>query len=91
MIRWVLIAVLFLTGCAAIAPTRQNPSVDLPADPAHLHEELQLAITAYASEENRLPLDAFIDAHQGDVWGDLACRYRDMSLRIEQQRRQQYQ
>jgi len=90
MMRWVLICCLLLTGCAVIAPIRQNTCVEVPDKPAQLHE-LQLAITAFANEENRLPLDAYIDAHQEDDWGDLARRYRDMSLRIEQQLRKQSQ
>ena len=90
MLRKFLLCCLLLTGCAVTAPTRQNTSVNLPANPSQLHG-LRQAIAAFANEENRLPLDAFIDEHQGDGWGDLASRYRDMSLRIEQQLRQQNQ
>jgi len=90
MMRWFLICCLFLTGCAMTAPTRQNTCVEMPAKPSQLHE-LRQAIAAFANEENRLQLDAFIDEHQGDGWGELASRYRDMSLRLEQQLRQQSQ
>jgi len=52
--------------------------------------QLQRAVHSLAEADNRLPLDAFIDAHVDDEWGSLARNFRAMhaeTMQLDKQNR----
>lgn len=85
--RWLFAFYLLLSGCVVAGPPRQvASSVQLPPRPEL--GQLQQAIQSYRLAENRLPLDAFIDGHSDDSWGQLARHYRQQAEDHAQQRRE---
>jgi len=86
--RWLFACCLLLAGCIAAGPPRQvAPPSRLSNCPAL--EQLQQAIQSFSEAENRLPLDAFIDGHSDDAWGQLARHYRHLAEQLAEQQREQ--
>lgn len=86
--RWLFACCLLLSGCVLPGPPRQVASpIQLPPSPEL--GQLQQAIRAFRVEENRLPLDAFIDGHSDDAWGQLARHYRHLAEQLAEQQREQ--